>query len=100
MQKPVSQPAFVSFKEDVDSYSNCTIMDEEARKLRIIAKLEKIHNDAILQELENVIDKNTVPIGEKKSFAEFAGTLTDEEANEWLKNIEEGCEQINPDDWK
>jgi hypothetical protein len=35
-----------------------------------------------------------------KKFAECAGTLTDEEADEWLKNIEEGCEQINSNDRK
>ena len=31
---------------------------------------------------------------------EFAGMLSDAEADELEKIIEEGCEQIHPDDWK
>ena len=36
----------------------------------------------------------------KKSWKDLTGFLSEEEANEWIKNIEEGCEQINPDDRK
>ncbi len=30
----------------------------------------------------------------------FAGTLSDEDAAEMLQAIEEGCERVDPDDWK
>ena len=30
----------------------------------------------------------------------FAGMLSDEDAAEMLQAIEEGCEQVDPDDWK
>ena len=75
-------------------------MNEEARKLRIIAKLRKINDAAVLNELENVIDKSAPPPGGKKRPIDFAGIWTEEEADEIKKFIEESCEQINPDDWK
>lgn len=75
-------------------------MNGEARKLHLIEAILKIEDEALLNEVENVLAKGQLKTPERRSFADFAGILTDEEANEWLKNIEEGCEQINPDDWK
>lgn len=35
-----------------------------------------------------------------KELLRFAGTLSAEEAEQFLKTIEETCEQVHPDDWK
>lgn len=75
-------------------------MNGEARKLHLIEALLTEKDEKILSGIESLLARNDMKLAEKKSFADFAGTLTDEEADEWLKNIEEGCEQIIPDDWK
>ena len=75
-------------------------MNDEAIKLRIIAKLKKINDNDVLHALENVIDKTNGATGERKRPIDFAGIWTEEEAEEIKSLIEESCEQINPDDWK
>ncbi len=34
-----------------------------------------------------------------KELLEFAGIMTPAEADEFLRGIEEGCEQVDPNDW-
>ena len=72
----------------------------EAKKLHLIEEILKIENDEVLAEVEAVIAKNQMHAVKRRSFRDFAGLMTDEEANELEKIIEEGCETINPDDWK
>jgi hypothetical protein len=72
----------------------------EAKKLHLIEEILKIENEAVLVEVETVINRSKLhPVG-RRNFNEFAGMLSDEEASELEKIIEEGCEQIHPDDWK
>ena len=53
--------------------------------------------EEVLQFLEGL--KQTRPIGVPgSSWKKFAGTLTNEEAEEMLRVIEEGCGQINEED--
>ena len=75
-------------------------MSAESRKLHLIEAILKVEDEALLNEVEHLLEKGEVKPGEKKKFEDFAGIITDDEAEEWLKNIKEGCEQINPDDWK
>lgn len=70
----------------------------EAKKLHLIEEILKIENDEVLAEVENVILKNRAV--NRRSFKDFAGIMSDEEVNSLEKAIEEGCETINPDDWK
>lgn len=74
-------------------------MNGEARKLHLIEAILKIEDENVLNEVENVLARNQGNPPDK-SWKSFTGFLTEDEANEWIKNIEEGCEQINPDDWK
>lgn len=75
-------------------------MNGEAGKLHLIEALLKVNDEKLLEEIEALMARRQMKAIEKKGFVELAGTLTDEEADKWLKNIEEGCEQINPNDWK
>ncbi len=75
-------------------------MYSEAKKLHLIEEILKIENDTILDEVETVITRGMHNSGKRKSFKDFAGMMTDSEANEFEKIINEGCEQIHPDDWK
>jgi hypothetical protein len=72
----------------------------EAKKLHLIEEILKIENDSVLDEVENVISKSKLHAIGRKSFKEFSGIWTAEEADEIKKIIEDSCEQINPDDWK
>ena len=72
----------------------------EAKKLHLIEEILKIENDAVLAEVETVIAKSKLHAVGRRSFASFSGMWTKEEADELEKAIEEGCEQIHPDDWK
>ena len=75
-------------------------MHPEAKKLHLIEELLKVDNDIILDELETVLAKSKTKLPRSKSFQDFVGILSVEEVNELERNIEEGCEQINEDDWK
>ena len=75
-------------------------MYAEAKKLHLIEELLKVDSDTILAELEKVLTKSKPQLPHSKSFQGFTSALTPEEVNELERNIEEGCEQINEDDWK
>lgn len=63
----------------------------EARKLHLIEEILKIENDQLLEEVESLIAKGKViELPKRRNFNDFAGMLTDEEANEIKKTIEEG----------
>lgn len=71
----------------------------EARKLHLIEEILKIEDEAVLAEVESLINSKMHTV-KRRSFTDFAGMMSDEEADELEKIIDEGCEQINPDDWK
>lgn len=76
-------------------------MHPEARKIHLIEEVLKIKSEAILIELESVLRKAGLYRDKKTSSAhDFVGTLSKEDADLMNTAIAEGCEQINPDDWK
>jgi hypothetical protein len=76
-------------------------MDVGTVKLHLIEELLKVDDAAVLGELERVLAKSR---GEStvhnKSFKDINSSLTLEEVNELEHLIEEGCEQINANDWQ
>ncbi len=75
-------------------------MSDEARKLYLIEALLKENDGSVLNEVEKALSKSPLKAVTRKNFTEFSGIISREEAEEMEKIIEEGCEQINPDDWK
>ena len=75
-------------------------MSGEARKLHLIEALLKEEDENVLSGVESLLNRNETDNLPKKTFRDFAGILTEEEAEEMKKVIEESCEQIHPDDWK
>lgn len=76
-------------------------MSGEARKLHLIEALLKVDDEKVLSNLEELLsEKPMTSLEPKKSFKDFAGILTHEEALEMKRVIEESCEQIDPNDWK
>lgn len=73
----------------------------EAKKLELIEDICKIENDSILDEVKIVIAKGKIiELPKRRNLVDFVGLFTDEELNEMENVIEEGCEQIHPNDWK
>ncbi|PSL47808.1 hypothetical protein CLV51_102668 [Chitinophaga niastensis] len=72
----------------------------EAKKLHLIEEILKIESDAVLEEVETVIAKNKTEPARRRDFNDFAVMMSAEEAAAFEKIIEDGCEQINPNDWK
>ncbi len=76
-------------------------MFTESRKIQLIEEVLKTTNEATLFELEAVLKKSSRNDGGKaKSAYDFSGILTKKDAGLIEKAIEDGCEQIHPDDWK
>lgn len=76
-------------------------MYSEARKMHLIEEVIKVKNEAVLIELESVLKKASNAIDQPRLSAhDFVGLWTKEDAESIEKAIEDGCEQIHPDDWK
>jgi len=75
-------------------------MYTEAKKLHLIEELLKVDNDSVLDELEKILTQSKDQLPRSNNFQDFASSLTIEEVDELEQNINEGCEQINEDDWK
>lgn len=76
-------------------------MYSEARKMHLIEQVINVKNEAVLIELESVLRKASNANAQPRLSAhDFVGLWDKEEAESIEKAIEDGCEQINPDDWK
>ena len=75
----------------------------ESRKINIIEAVLKLNSEETLIKLEEVLKTVSNNIKTKKnkhSIFNFVGTLSDKEAMEMKKAINETCETIDPNDWK
>ncbi|RAJ31731.1 hypothetical protein [Pedobacter cryoconitis] len=76
-------------------------MYSEARKLHLIEEVIKIKSDAVLTEIEAVVKKSmTISRLKKTSAHDFLGIISKKDIKLMNAAIEDGCEQINDDDWK
>lgn len=75
-------------------------MYADSRKIHIIEAVLKVKDDTILDEVETVLSKAENKTPYTRSFVDFTKSFTEEEAAEFEKIIEEGCEKINEDEWK
>jgi hypothetical protein len=66
-------------------------MYAETRKLNIIDEVLKIDSDALLSKIELMV-KEARESKTGRSFADFAGSLTNDEASEMTSIIEASCE--------
>ena len=72
-------------------------MHADSRKLYIIEAVLKTDNEAILDEIETIMNKNdTVHVKGKARFSDLLGSLTIEEAESMKKTIEENFDKNKP----
>ena len=70
----------------------------ESKKLHLIESIIRETNEDVLKRIEKILIASPKVPSEK--FADFSNSLTIAELEEFEKNIETGCEQINENDWK
>ena len=70
----------------------------ESKKLHLIEVLLKEKDDEVLKQVEKVLTASTNKSSSK--FNNFSNRLSEKELDEFERNIEDGCEQINENDWK
>ncbi len=76
-------------------------MFTETQRLHLIEEVLKSEDEAMLTELETIIQKaGNAQKAKPTSAHKFLGKWSKEDADLIEKAIEEGCEQINEDDWK
>ncbi len=68
------------------------------KKLHLIESLIKENDELVLIKVEEILNKSS-DMG-KKRFSSLNIGISAEEAAELEQIIEDGCEQINDDDWK
>jgi len=70
----------------------------ESKKLHLIEFLIKEDDEAVLNKIETILTA-----AKEKSisgFDSFSNNLSKEELDAFERNIDDGCEQINENDWK
>jgi len=75
-------------------------MFAEARKLHLIEEMIKVESEQTLVEIERILKIAPADAGKRPSARDLIGLISKEDIELMEKAIEEGCEQINPDDWK
>jgi hypothetical protein len=75
-------------------------MNGEAKKLQLIGKLLAVSDEAVLAAVDAILIKADKATEKRESFKDLAGKLNEGQLKELELLIEEGCEQINPNDWK
>ncbi len=75
-------------------------MFTEARKLHLIEEVVKLRSERALLQIEQILKTASSADKKKRSSAhEFLGIISKKDIALMDNAIEEGCEQINPDDW-
>jgi len=72
----------------------------EARKLHLIEEMIKLKSEKALLQIENILKSSSIKKIGRSSAHEFIGKISKKDIILMESAIEEGCEQINQDDWK
>lgn len=75
-------------------------MYSETRKIHLIEDVLKVKNDAVLIEIEAILNNYNQAVEKKLSIYDFVGIVSKDDADEMKKAIAETCELIDENDWK
>ncbi|WP_426669833.1 hypothetical protein ACPPVU_01060 [Mucilaginibacter sp. McL0603] len=75
-------------------------MYSEARKIHLIEEVLKVKNDAVLLEIETILNSYNNKRKKKTSVYDFVGIISKNEGVEMKQAIAETCESIDENDWK
>ncbi len=75
-------------------------MYRESRVIHLIEEVLKVDSDTTLSALETVLEKSKKVKPAKWSIYDYVGMISDKDAENMKKVIQETSEIINEDDWK
>ena len=75
-------------------------MYSASKKIQLIEEVLRTENSSVLKELETVLKKSRKTIVKKGSAHDLSGLWTKSDAELIEKAIQEGCEQIQTDEWR
>lgn len=75
-------------------------MSSDARKMHLLEEVIKLQDEAILSQLEHILLTPSLENKPKHSARNLAGIFDATDLEVMEKAIDEGCEQVNPEDWK
>ena len=75
-------------------------MYSEERIVHLIEEVRKVKSDAVLAEIETILNSYNKKVENKPSIYDFVGIISKSEADEMKRAIAESCEIIDENDWK
>lgn len=75
-------------------------MFSEARKLHLIEEMIKVESEQTLLQIERILKITPANVIDRPSARDLIGLISKEDIELMESAIEEGCEQINPNDWQ
>ena len=75
------------------------IMDLASKKLAFIEEYLHLSNEKLIDKLDTLLRKEKEKTAPKKSLSDFFGIMTKEEGSELIRNIDDGCENIDHNEW-
>ena len=75
-------------------------MDIHTRKLHFIQEILTLSNEKVIEKLEGLLRKEQSREEKRPSVYDLLGVISEEEAEQMKKEIEESCENIHEEDWK
>ncbi|MFA6401055.1 MAG: hypothetical protein WCX31_05440 [Salinivirgaceae bacterium] len=74
-------------------------MDLASRKLAFIEDYLHLSNEKLIDKLDTLLPKEKKSAAPKRKLSDFFGIMSIEEGTEFMNNIENGCSNINYNEW-
>jgi hypothetical protein len=74
-------------------------MDLAAKKLAFIEEYLHLSNEKLIDKLDSLLRKEKKSAAPKRKLSDFFGIMSKDEGIELLNNIENGCSNIDHNEW-
>jgi len=74
-------------------------MDLATKKLAFIEEYLHLSNEKIIDRLASILQREKEITSSKKHLSDFFGIMNKKEGKEFMKNIKDGCENIDSNEW-
>ncbi len=74
-------------------------IDVPSRKIKFIQEYLQLEDEQTMFQLGNLLYSKTSTMTNKRSFRDFVGIISQEDAKEMIDAIEDGCEKIDNENW-
>lgn len=74
-------------------------MDLAAKKLAFIEEYLHLSNEKLIDKLAAILRREKKSENEKKTLVDFYGIMSSKVGKQFMRNIKEGCENIDTNEW-